>query len=252
VSKQSLNSSINVMWPQLPAGDCLVVVPTYNERENIADLIYALQGLTEQVDILIVDDNSPDGTAESVQQLMDSHGGIYLMRRPEKKGIGSAYREAFNFALQKSWRYICQIDADFSHNPEDVLRLLKSCRNGAGLTIGSRYILGGKIIGWSLWRRFVSRTANLLSQLLLKSQINDLTSGFKCFTREALELINLDCITSDDYIFQVEMNHRARLKGLRIEQLPICFTERRRGKSKLGIKEAWIGLWRLFRLAWPF
>lgn len=246
------SSSSDVTGPQLPASDCVVVVPTYNELENIVDLIFALQGIAERVDVLIVDDNSPDGTATLVQQLMQSRSGIYLMHRPGKGGIGSAYKEAFTFALRKSWRYICQMDADFSHSPEDVLKLLERCRKGADLTIGSRYILGGKVVGWSLWRRFLSRAANFLAQLLLQSQVNDLTSGFKCFTREALELINLDCITSDGYIFQVEMNHQARLKGLRIEQLPICFTERRRGKSKLRMKEAWLGMWQLFRLAWRF
>lgn len=246
------SSSSEVTGPQLPTNDCVVIVPTYNERENIGALVDALKHIGEPVDILIIDDNSPDSTAALVQQLMQSCSGIYLMQRPGKAGIGSAYKEGFTFALRKSWRYICQMDADFSHNPEDVLRLLENCRKGADLTIGSRYILGGRIVGWSLWRRFLSRTANFLAQFLLQSQINDLTSGFKCFTREALELINLDCITSDGYIFQVEMNHRARLKGLRIEQLPICFTERRRGKSKLGMKEAWLGMWQLFRLAWRF
>jgi dolichol-phosphate mannosyltransferase len=229
-----------------------VVVPTYNERENIDALIAALQGIGERVDILVVDDNSPDGTASLVQQLMQSRGGIYLMLRPGKGGIGSAYKEAFTFALGQSWRYICQMDADFSHSPEDVLQLLESCRKGVDVTIGSRYILGGKVVGWSLWRRLLSRTANFTAQVLLRSELSDLTSGFKCFKREALEQINLGRITSESYIFQVEMNHRARQKEMRIEQLPICFTERRQGKSKLSIKDAWFGIWQLLRLVLRF
>ena len=252
VFEQSGKVTCDVAGPLNPASECLVVIPTYNERENIGDMISALQGIGEQVDILVVDDNSPDGTATLVQQVIQSRSGIYLMHRPGKGGLGSAYKEAFTFALQKSWRYICEMDADFSHNPQDIVRLLENCRKGADLTIGSRYIPGGSVVGWSLWRRFVSRAANITAQVLLRSKICDITSGFKCFKRQTLKSIDLDCVTSEGYIFQVEMNHRARLKGLKIEQVPICFKERRQGKSKLGMKEALVGIWQLFRLALRF
>ncbi len=230
------------------ASECVVVVPTYNERENIATLIKALQSLEEPVDILVVDDNSPDGTAKVVRQLMQTHDGIYLLQRPCKNGLGNAYKAGFTFALQHGWKYICQMDADFSHNPVDVLRLLKLCRNGTDVALGSRYTRGGRIEGWP-WRRWLlSRGANFLAQTMLQSRIDDLTGGFKCFTREALERINLDRIGSEGYIFQVEMNHRAWQERLKIKQLPICFTDRRRGISKMGKGEAQKGILQLLRL----
>jgi len=228
--------------------DCIVVIPTYNERENIAALISALQSLSEPVDILVVDDNSPDETAGIVRNLIRQREGIYLLSRPGKTGLGSAYKAGFAFALRHGWKYIAQMDADFSHDPKDVLRLLQACRQGADVAIGSRYVKGGRIEGWPLKRWVISRGANLLAQVMLRSRIRDLTGGFKCFTRQALEQIDLNRVASEGYIFQVEMNHRARSQGLTIRQVPICFTDRKYGTSKMGTQEARDGIRQLWRM----
>ena len=229
--------------------ECLVVIPTYNERENIAALIHALRALDEPLDVLVVDDNSPDGTAEIVRELMARHDGIYLLQRSGKQGLGTAYRAGFTFALQHGWQYICQMDADFSHDPQAVLDLLALCRSGADVAVGSRYVGGGRTIGWPWRRRLLSRGANLCAQVLLHSRLTDMTGGFKCFTRSALQQIDLARISSQGYIFQVEMNHRAEQHHLTIKQHPIHFTDRRHGTSKMGIDEARGGLKQLIRLA---
>lgn len=238
----------NIAVEVCPASDCLVVVPTYNERENISLLIDALKSLSVPVDILVVDDNSPDGTAAVVADIMHRRDGVYLLNRPGKLGLGSAYKAGFSFALRHGWQYIVQMDADFSHNPRDVVRMLKSCRQGADVVIGSRYVGGGRIRGWPFRRWLLSRGANLLAQTLLHNRINDLTGGFKCFTRQALEKINLARITSEGYIFQVEMNHKALQHGLRIKQIPICFKDRKLGVSKMGVQEAREGVRGLLKL----
>ncbi|MCK5174502.1 MAG: polyprenol monophosphomannose synthase [Planctomycetes bacterium] len=230
--------------------DCIVVVPTYNERENIAPLITALKALSEPVDILVVDDGSPDGTGDIVRSLIQRHEGVYLLQRSGKGGLGSAYKAGFAFALRHGWEYICQMDADFSHDPKDILRLLTSCRNGAEVAIGSRYVKGGRISGWPWRRHLLSRTANLYAQMLTRCRISDLTGGFKCFTRKALQKIDLGQVGSEGYIFQVEMNYRATIVGLKVEQLPICFSDRTQGTSKMGSAEAREGLIQVLRLVW--
>lgn len=237
-----------VLGPAQPLSECVVVIPTYNEADNIGDLIETLAGLAG-VDILIADDNSPDGTGARVEQYIGERSGIFLMRRPAKQGLGNAYKEAFAYALGRNWRYICQMDADFSHDPQDLLRLLARCRQGAGMAIGSRYISGGAIAGWSLHRRWISRLANWTARFLLRCGIRDMTSGFRCFSREALEAIQPERVTGEGYIFQVEVLYRALRKGIRVEQVPICFTERRKGKSKLSVQDAWMGIRQLLRLA---
>lgn len=226
----------------------VVVIPTYNECENIAAMIHALRRLSEPVDILVVDDNSPDGTAEVVEGLIEKNEGLYLLRRPGKSGLGSAYKAGFAFALRHGWTYICQMDADFSHDPHDVPRLIEACRNGADMAIGSRYVQGGRVKNWPWKRRLLSRTANLLARTMLRSDIDDMTAGFKCFRREALERIDLARVQSEGYIFQVEMSHLAHQEGLSIRQIPICFTDRTRGISKMGHAEARDGFCQLWRL----
>ena len=228
--------------------DCIVVVPTYNERENITPLITALKTLSEPVDILVVDDGSPDGTGDIVRSLIQRYEGVYLLQRHGKGGLGSAYKAGFAFALRHGWEYICQMDADFSHDPKDILRLLNSCRNGADVAIGSRYVKGGRISGWPWRRHLLSRTANIYAQMLTRCRISDLTGGFKCFTRQALQKIDLGKIGSEGYIFQVEMNYRATIEGLNVEQLPICFADRTQGASKMGSAEAREGLIQVLRL----
>lgn len=229
--------------------DSIVVVPTYNERENIEPLIKALRSLAIPLDILVIDDNSPDGTSEVVGRLVKDNEGIYLHRRAGKLGLGSAYKEGFEFALRHSWKYICQMDADFSHDPDDLLRLIQSCRDGADVTLGSRYVKGGKISGWPLSRWLLSRFANLLAQTMLLTRVNDLTGGFKCFRANAIKRIGLDRVRSEGYIFQVEMNHLAAKEKLSIKQIPICFTDRTLGRTKMGKHEAKDGFAQLKRLA---
>ena len=230
------------------APESIVVIPTYNERENIVSMIAALRSLDEPLDILVVDDNSPDGTADIVANLIEKHDGIYLLRRKEKLGLGTAYKAGFAFALRHGWQYICQMDADFSHDPNDVPHLIDQCRTGADVAIGSRYVKGGKIEGWPWKRWLLSRTANFVAQIMLRSRIKDLTGGFKCFQRKALEKINLERVSSEGYVFQVEMNHWARREGLKTSHIPICFTERRKGISKMGKDEALGGLKQLIHL----
>lgn len=232
-----------------PAGVGVVVIPTYNEAGNIQSILHAIRNLPERLDVLIVDDNSPDGTADLVRQMMLHDDGIYLLQRPKKDGLGNAYKAGFAFALRHGWKYIAQMDADFSHNPRDLPRLLNTCRTGADVAIGSRYVGGGRIKGW-LWRRWLlSRCANLLAQLMLNSRVTDMTAGFKCFRREALAKINPAAVSSEGYIFQVEMNHRAGRLGLSLRQTPICFTDRVQGCSKLGKREAGEGMRQLITLA---
>ena len=230
------------------ASESIVVIPTYNERENIASMIAALRSLDEPLDILVVDDNSPDGTADVVAKLIEKHDGIYLLRRKGKLGLGTAYKAGFAFALRHGWQYICQMDADFSHDPKDVPRLIAQCKAGSDVAIGSRYVKGGKIEGWPWKRWLLSRTANFVAQIMLGSHVKDLTGGFKCFHRKALERINLERVSSEGYVFQVEMNHWARREGLKTSHIPICFTERRQGTSKMGKDEALGGFKQLLRL----
>ncbi len=229
--------------------DCVVIIPTYNECENISRMITALKSLPYPVDILVVDDNSPDGTANVVREKMQFYDGVYLLHREKKEGLGKAYKAGFQFALRGGWEYICQMDADFSHNPKDVMCLLHECQNGSDIVIGSRYVKGGKTIGWPLKRRIISKIANIVAKILLRIKIDDITAGFKCFTRSALEKINVNQIESEGYIFQVEVNHRARCENIPVKQIPISFTDRTRGESKLGRKEAKQGLIQLFKLS---
>jgi len=232
----------------LSTSNSIVVIPTYNECDNIANLIKKLQSLKESPDILIVDDDSPDGTSDIVRKLIQKNEGIYLLQRTGKRGLGSAYRDGFKFALRHGWEYICQMDADFSHDPQDVSRLLSCCVQGADVVIGSRYVKGGKIKGWPPKRWLLSRAANLYAQIITRSSIDDLTGGFKCFRREALEKIDLERVTSEGYVFQVEMNYWARKESLKIKQIPICFSDRQRGASKMGSQEAKEGFKQLLKL----
>jgi dolichol-phosphate mannosyltransferase len=223
--------------PSQIIADCLVVIPTFNERENIAAMIHALKSLPEPPDILVVDDNSPDGTARIVMGLIETIDGLYLLRRPHKTGLGGAYKAGFAFAVQHGWSYIVQMDADFSHDPQDVPKLIKACKDGADAAIGSRYIQGGRIKGWPWKRWLLSRGANLLAQVLLRCHIQDMTAGFKCFNRKALQSVNLNQVSSEGYIFQVEMNYRLKKECLNICQIPICFTDRQKGVSKMNFRE---------------
>jgi len=211
----------------------LVIIPTYNELDNIQEFINEISKI--DVSVLIVDDNSPDGTGELVQEISNSNNKINLMKRPTKLGLGSAYRDGFKWGLDKGFKYFLEMDADFSHSFEDLLQILQSS-SSADVVIGSRYIEDGGSVGWDVRRKMLSSFANKLSKFLLKTKINDMTSGFRCYSNKALSAIRYETTKSDGYAFQVEMSARAVQKQLSIKEVPIIFNERRLGNSKMSKK----------------
>ena len=207
----------------------VVVVPTYDEKDNVGPMAEAL--LAAGVDVLFVDDNSPDGTGERIDELSRGNAKVHCLHRERKEGLGRAYVAGFRRALEMGADRIVQMDCDFSHDPADVARLLKS---DADLVIGSRYVKGGSTPGWPFKRRFISRAGGLFIRLMTGMPIKDVTGGFKCWRREALEKIDFESVASAGYSFQLEMNHRAWRGGCTIEEIPIAFTDRTRGYSKIS------------------
>ena len=223
----------------------LVVIPTYNESENIEKLIQELSSLEHH--IMIVDDNSPDGTSEIVENLKEKNNNLYLIKRESKLGLGSAYRDGFKAAMNMGYEFFVEMDADFSHQTIDLVEMIKNI-DKADVIIGSRYIEGGGITGWNYKRRLLSKLANLFTQILFGYHIKDSTSGFRIYNRESLEKINFQKTKSDGYSFQIEMTYRANKKNLKILEIPITFYERREGESKMTgqiINEAIISLFKL-------
>jgi len=226
----------------------LVVVPTYNERENLSALAQRLLALPVPVDLLVVDDNSPDGTGKLADNLAAEHPSIHVLHRLEKTGLGRAYLAAFRWGLERGYEYMFELDGDLSHNPDDIPMFLEAARN-ADLVLGSRYLNGIRIINWPLRRLMLSKSAATYVRLITGMQITDPTGGYKCFTRRALEAIKLQEINSDGYSFQIEMTHRLWRQGMKIVEVPIVFTERVQGHSKMSghiIREALIMVWRLW------
>ena len=211
----------------------LVISPTYNEKKNISELINRISEISHQIDILIIDDNSPDKTADIVRNIMNKNDHIYLLEREKKMGLGTAYCTGFQWALERDYDLIIQIDADLSHNPDDILRLIDESAS-ADIIIGSRYIEGVNVINWPMRRLFLSYFANSYARLLIRFPIKDSTGGFKCFRRKVLESINLTNIRSAGYSFQIEMNFLAWIKGFKILEIPIVFTDRTVGESKMN------------------
>ena len=224
----------------------LIVIPTYNEIENIEAIIRAVFAQNEGFHILIVDDNSPDGTAKKVQELQGEYPNrLFLEIRTEKKGLGTAYIHGFKWALARNYEYIFEMDADFSHNPADLLRLYEACENGADVAIGSRYVKGVNVVNWPLARILLSYGASIYVRVITGMTIKDPTAGFVCYRRRVLEAIELDTVRFVGYAFQIEMKYRAYLKKFRIEEVPIIFTDRTKGKSKMNksiIREAIFGV----------
>ena len=215
-----------------------VVIPTYNEKENIVNLINDIFLLNiDNLKIIVVDDNSPDQTASFVTQLQTKFPNLYLIKRYNKLGLGSAYIAGFKKALSLQADLIMEMDADFSHNPKDLPRLIAACEHGADLAIGSRKIPDGKIIGWNWRRHLMSAGAMLVARLLLNLKTRDITAGFRCFRRSALEKIDLNTIKSNRYAFQEELLYRAEKLGFTIAEIPVTFKDREKGQSKLGGKE---------------
>ena len=211
----------------------LVVIPTYNEIDNIEDFVNQI--IKINVDILIVDDNSPDGTGDLVQKLSENLPQVNLLKRSGKLGLGSAYRDGFKWGLNEGYKYLIEMDADFSHSFSDLNNILQNSKN-FDVVIGSRYIPGGGSNGWDFKRKLLSSYANKLSKVLLRSKINDMTSGFRSYSSEALNEINYFSTKSDGYSFQIEMTIRSIEKKLSIKEVPIIFTERSLGNSKMSKK----------------
>lgn len=213
----------------------LVLIPTYNEAENIPGLVSAISSLSVPFDILVIDDNSPDGTAAIVKGLMLGYPNLHILERPGKAGLGRAYIAGFDWALQRDYKYICEMDADFSHDPADLVRLWDACENGgADLAIGSRYISGVNVVNWPMGRVLMSYIASMYVRIVTGMKIMDTTAGFKCYRRDVLLNIKPGHIRLVGYGFQIEMKFTAWQLGYKIVEVPIIFTDRRAGTSKMS------------------
>ena len=213
----------------------IVIIPTYKERENIEAIIRAISSQSIPFNILIIDDNSPDGTALIVKDLQKSFPNLFLVERPGKQGLGTAYIAGFKWALEKGYNYIYEMDADFSHDPRDLVKLYKACsEEGADLAIGSRYISGVNVVNWPLSRVLMSYLASIYVRIITGMKIMDTTAGFKCYKSKVLENIRLDKIRSIGYGFQIEMKFKTWRLGYKIVEVPIIFTDRKLGASKMS------------------
>jgi len=228
----------------------LVIIPTYKEAGNIQKIIHALIGLKEEIDVLVVDDGSPDGTAQIVSdQKVIYPGRIHLLEREGKLGLGTAYIAGFKFALERGYEYVVEMDADFSHDPQDVPRLVKEVRNGnADIVIGSRYCDGISIINWPLSRLILSYGANIYARTITGMPIFDTTAGFKCIHRNVIENISLDRVRSNGYAFQIELHFRAWKAGFKLKEISIIFREREEGVSKMSKKIMREAMWRVWAI----
>lgn len=226
--------------------DSVVLIPTYNEKENIGKIIRRIFSLDPSFDILVIDDGSPDGTAGIVKDLLGAYPGrLFLEERKGKMGLGTAYLHGFRWALGRPYEFIFEMDADFSHNPDDLPRLKEACLNGADLAIGSRYITGVNVVNWPMGRVLMSYSASMYVRLITGMDIRDFTAGFKCYRRKVLETIELDRIKSVGYGFQIEMKFKTVLHGFRVVEIPIIFTDRTEGTSKMSrgiFREAALGV----------
>ncbi len=226
----------------------LVVVPTYNERENLPPLAKRLLSLPVKVDLLVVDDNSPDGTGKIADELAEKEPSIHVLHRAEKSGLGRAYIAGFKWALERDYDFVFELDGDFSHNPDDIPMFLEAAQK-ADLVLGSRYLNGIRVINWPLSRLMLSKSAAKYVKVITGMPFTDPTGGYKCFSRRALQAINLDEVNSNGYSFQIEMTHRLWRQGLKVVEVPIVFTDRFQGHSKMSghiVREALIMVWRLF------
>ena len=227
--------------------DKLVIIPTYNERENIETLLDRLLALPFGLEVLVVDDNSPDGTGDLVAARQQNEPRIHLLRRAGKMGLGSAYVAGFRYALAQGAQFIFEMDADFSHDPEAIGDFLKAAEN-VDLVLGSRYLHGVTVVNWPLSRLILSYSANVYTRVITGLPVRDATGGFKCFRRRALEAVDLDGVGSDGYSFQIEMSYKIWRKGFRIIEIPITFVDRRAGVSKMNRRIVWEAAWMVWRL----
>jgi dolichol-phosphate mannosyltransferase len=227
----------------------LVIIPTYNEKENIEKIARKVFSLPGGFHLLVVDDGSPDGTAAIVKTLQNEFAGkLHILERSGKLGLGTAYIAGFKWALQKDYEYIFEMDADFSHDPEDLTRLYEACAKGADMAVGSRYTKGGKVVNWPWDRIFISKGGALYTKMILWMPVNDPTAGFVCYSRKVLATIPLDEVHFIGYAFQIEMKYRAWKLGFKIAEVPITFRDRKEGVSKMSsgiVKEAMLGVWKM-------
>jgi dolichol-phosphate mannosyltransferase len=233
----------------------LVIIPTFNEIENIQRMLDTVMSLEPEFNVLIVDDGSPDGTAKVVKENQKKHDRIHLLERSGKLGLGTAYIAGFHWALERGYDLIYEMDCDFSHNPNDLVRLREACMNGAGVAVGSRYTRGGKVSNWPVGRILMSYFASVYVNTILWLGVRDSTAGFKCYRRDVLERIDLSRIQFIGYAFQIEMKYNARQLGFSIEEVPITFIDRELGTSKMSMnifREAFLGVLQMrFRKVQP-
>jgi len=225
----------------------LVIIPTYNERENLTELLRQIFALGIGLEVLIVDDNSPDGTGQLADEMTAADPHVHVLHRAGKMGLGSAYVAGFRYALDRDYEAIFEMDADFSHNPESLPVFLKELES-ADLVLGSRYLHGVTVVNWPLSRLILSYAANVYSRVITGMNIKDATGGFKCFRRQVLEAIDWSRVKSDGYGFQIEINFKAFRKGFRIKEIPILFVDRRAGESKMSRKIVWEAAYMVWRL----
>jgi dolichol-phosphate mannosyltransferase len=227
----------------------LVIVPTYNERDNLPRMAERLLKLPVPVDMLVVDDNSPDGTGEIADELAKQHPNIHVLHRQEKNGLGRAYIAGFKWALERDYEFVFEMDGDFSHNPDDIPSFLEAARSqNADLVLGSRYSHGVRVVNWPLKRLMLSRSAGVYVRLITGMPLTDPTGGYKCFRRRALQALNFDKVQSNGYSFQIEVTHRLWRKGLKVVEVPIVFTDREHGQSKMSKHIVFEALWMVWKL----
>ena len=225
----------------------LVIIPTFNERENIEPILDRVLAQPHGLEVLVVDDGSPDGTGELVEARSRKDPRVHVLRRPGKMGLGSAYRDGFRYALDHGAEYIFEMDADFSHDPDSIGEFLKNAQE-VDVVLGSRYLHGVTVVNWPLSRLILSYCANRYTRIMTGLPVNDATGGFKCFRRRALEGVRLDRVQSDGYAFQIEMSFKCWKRGFTIREIPILFVDRRAGVSKMNRRIVWEAAWMVWKL----
>ena len=231
----------------LPYSKSLVIIPTYNESDNVENMLTTLNGLYPELSILVIEDGSPDGTAAIVKKYQATHPTVHMIERQGKLGLGTAYITGFKWALDKGYEFVFEMDCDFSHDPKDIQGLLAAAQN-CDLAIGSRYIGGIRILNWPMKRLLLSYFASIYTQIITGMKIQDATGGFKCFRASTLRQIDLNKIFSNGYSFQIELNYKTWKKGLKLQEVPITFSERREGQSKMSRKIIYEAVWAVWRM----
>jgi dolichol-phosphate mannosyltransferase len=226
----------------------LVVLPTYNEASNLPRIVPAILSQDQRLEILVVDDASPDGTGYVADRLAATFARVHVLHRPQKEGLGRAYLAGFRWGLDRGYDRLCEMDADFSHDPRSLRELIRAVDGGADLAVGSRYRTGVNVINWPMTRLLLSAGANLYARVVTGLPLTDSTGGFKCFRRAVLEAIPLERVRSNGYAFQIEMSYRAWRKGFRLVEVPIIFTDRVEGHSKMNRRIVWEAIWMVWWL----